>query len=711
MGILIIKAKVEKRNRPPKSCEPCRTRKLKCDRSLPCDTCVRRNKQSICHYASNADRNERRVDKGSSSSVAERLKHLEGLLTIVAQQRDPMASLIITDEISKAGGGNASIVTPASAISGGVGETKDGNNVVPPGLAGHVDSSHWSSILENIKAIREELPNESPPGKEQEQALPYNSPGDGSNAPGRMSPDLDFGSSKGVSHDSILAALPPRQVCDILISMFFRWHYTMMPILHPIKFQREYEAFWKAPRQASTTWTALLFALLSLSTAVYEASGMALPSSTPIPSSKDLSIKTQNCLLLCNYITSAEHAVEAFLLHLVGCWLRGRASDTNLWFLMGKLVQLAIIKGYHRDSSKLPNSNISAFDGEMRRRIWVCIYQLDSLMSFQLGLPSMVPSDSCDTELPRNLDQNQLHPDITELPPSRPMSENTTILYSIVKASVMAKFKEVVKHTRSPTPLSPETTVVLDAEVRQAYANIPDHFKYKPLTNFLTEEVSVILTRTTLELLYLKSIIVLHRQHLMYRNDSRSEFSRNACLEAARRLLERQAEMDRVTETGGQLHDMKWMITTLTLSDFTLAAMVICLDLTITVRLGVNSPPSPTTYQEVQSDLAIIQNAHKIWAVAGKLCSEARTVAHALDSTVERVNDFLSAWSLPVDSESWQTLDVESSSSLTNDSLYQINDLDMMDIIDWTFIDNQFQDPNINEIDLDMWLMEAARPL
>ncbi|KAM0413268.1 hypothetical protein ACHAPD_008364 [Fusarium lateritium] len=632
-------AKVEKRNRPPKSCEPCRTRK-----------------------------NERRVDKGSSSSVAERLKHLEGLLTIVAQQRDPMASLSITEDISAGGDGKASIVTPASIESRGAAEAKDGDSVVPPGLAGHVDSSHWSSILENIKAIREELPNESPPDKE--QALLNNSPGDGSEAPlGRMSPDLDFGSSKG------------------------------------------YEAFWKAPRRTSNTWIALLFALLSLSTGVYEASGMVLPSPVPIPPSKDLSTKTQHCLLTSNYILCNEHAVEAFLLHLVGCWLRSKASDTNLWFLMGKLVQLAISKGYHRDCSKLPNSNISAFDGEMRRRIWVCIYQLDSLMSFQLGLPSMVPSDSCDTELPRNLDQNQLHPDITELPPSRPLSENTTILYSIVKASVMAKFKEVVKHTRSTTPPTHETTLILDTEVRQAYVNIPDHFKYKPLTNFLTEEVSVILTRTTLELLHLKSIIVLHRQHLMYRNDSRSEFSRNACLEAARRLLERQAEMDRATKTGGQLHDMKWMITTLTLSDFTLAAMVICLDLTITIRLGADSPPSPTAYQEVQRDLKIIQNAHKIWIVAGELCSEARTVAHALGSTVERVNDFLSAWSLPADSESWQTLDVESSSSLTNDSLYQINDLDMMDIIDWTFIDNQFQDPNINEIDLDMWLMETAGPL
>ncbi|QPC80086.1 hypothetical protein HYE68_010838 [Fusarium pseudograminearum] len=590
--------KVEKRNRPPKSCEPCRTRKLKCNRNLPCDSCIRRNKQSICHYASNADRNERRVEKGTS--ITERLKHLEGLLTIVAQQRDPMASLSISDEGPRGAAGGTSFFTPGSIESRGGSEAKDNSNAVPQGPAGHLDSSHWSSILENIKAIREELPSESP--QEKEQTSPSNSSGVGSEQLGRMSPDLDFGSTKGTSDEIILAALPPRQVCDTLISMFFRWHYTMMPILHPVKFQREYERFWNSPRHTSNTWTALLFALLSLSTGVCEASGMVLNSPVPLPSSKDLSTKTQQRLLLGDYVSSNEHAVEAMLLHLVGCWLRSKASDTNLWFLMGRGVQLAISKGYHRDSSKVSNSTISAFDGEMRRRVWVCIYQLDALMSFQLGLPSMVPSDSCDTELPRNLDQNQLHPDIKELPPSRPLSENTTILYSIVKASVMAKFKEVVKHTRSPTPPSPETTVTLDVEVRQAYANIPEHFKYKPLTNFLTEE-------------------------------------------------------------------------------------------------------------EVQKYLAIIRNAHKIWVGAKEMSSEARTVAHALSSTMERVDDFLSAWTLPTDSEPWQTLDAESSGSLANNSLYQMNDLDMMDSIDWTFIDNQFQDPNINEIDLDMWLMDTVGPV
>ncbi|CAG7554681.1 unnamed protein product [Fusarium equiseti] len=665
--------------------------RLKCNRGLPCDACVKRNK--LCSYASNADRSESRV--GKNSSVVERLKHLESLLVAVAGQKGANQSPNTNDAAS---------VSPNS-VSKDISEARIGNNAGPSGLPNHLDSSHWSSILEDIKAIREDLPSESP------ESMSQNSPPEaGFNSREDTSLDFDLGSSNGASMETALVALPPKQICDTLTSMFFRWHYNMMPILHPTKFQREYEEFWSAPTSSSVTWVALLFALLSLSAGVSEASGMAKTSPIPMPTSSDLSKQTQQCLLLSDYIGSKEHAVEAFLLHLVGCWLRAKASDTNLWFLMGKVVQLALCKGYHRDSSKVPNAGISAFDGEMRRRVWVCIFQLDALMSFQLGLPSMVPSDCCDTDLPRNLDESQLHPDITELPPARPLSENTTILYSIVKASIMAEFKNVFKHTRAPNTHSLEDTFSLDAQVRKAYDNIPDNFKYRPLTNFITEDMSVVITRTTLALLHLKTIIVLHRQHLMYRRDSRSEASRNACLKAARRLLEIQAEMHHVTQPGGRLYDMKWLITSLTLSDFTLGAMVICLDLTVTMKLAADSLHSPDSDEGLQGHLTAIQNAHRIWLTAEKTTSEARTIAHALDSTIHRVNEFLSTRSLPGSSEMWQTLDGGSSSNMEDDLQDYMNPLDMIDSTDWTLIDNQFQDPDVQEFDLDMWLMETAGP-
>ncbi|KAF5643139.1 transcriptional regulatory [Fusarium sp. NRRL 52700] len=653
---MIGATKVEKRNRPPKSCEPCRTRK-----------------------------HDKREEK--RESVADRLKNLESLIATVAQKTQkpsPTSSMYNSEDTSQKQHVLMGIDNVHRADNSRSEAVANRDN--PAGaLVGQVDSSHWSSILENIRAIRDELPAASPQVSNVSSVTLIN---DASTSEA----DFDMGSPDGLTIEHILSALPPRQVCDTLVSLFFLSHYTMM--------------------QASPVWIALLLSLLSLSAGVYEISGMARSSQFPIPSSKALSKKTQECLRLSNYTAAKEHAVEAFLLLLVGCWLRAKVSDTNLWFLMGKVVQLAICKGYHRDSTKIPGPRISPFDGEMRRRVWVCLYQLDSLMSFQMGLPSMIPSDFCDTELPRNLHQSDFYPGIMELPPSRPLSENTTISYSIVKASVMAMFKKVVRHTRSLTPPSYEETVALDIEVRAAYNNIPDSFKYKPLTSFIVDEVSLIMSRTTIELLYLKSIIVLHRQYLTDRQDRRFEFSRKVSLEAAERLLERQAEIHHITLPGGLLHDKKWMITSLTLSDFTLAAMVICLDLTISIRNSTKTR-APLNDLELRKYLAIVEKAHEIWSSSSET-SEGRIVSHALDSTIQRVNDFLNT--SPA-SQGWpiSTTDTETPDYMATNFADQISDFDMIDSIDWfpqSLLDNQIQDPSsIQDFDLDMWLMDTAGPL
>ncbi|KAG4256748.1 hypothetical protein FPRO03_03758 [Fusarium proliferatum] len=697
---MIGATKVEKRNRPPKSCEPCRTRKLKCNRSLPCDSCIKRNKQTLCHYASNADRHDKRVEK--AETVADRLKNLESLIATVAQrtqESNPTSSTYTNEDKIQKEHGIAGINSfQLSDHSRSEAVANSGGDNVSSGLMGQVDSSHWSSILENIRAIRDELPAASP------QASTLSSVTLNNDASANEV-DFDMGSPSGLSIEHILSALPPRQVCDTLVSVFFLSHYTMMPILHPTKFQQEYELFWDSPSEKSPVWISLLLALLSLSAGVYEISGMARSSPFPIPSSKALSKKTQECLLLSNYTAANEHAVEAFLLLLVGCWLRAKVSDTNLWFLMGKVVQLAICKGYHRDSAKVPGSRISPFDGEMRRRVWVCLYQLDSLMSFQMGLPSMIPSDFCDTELPRNLNQSDFYPGIAELPPSRPLSENTTISYAIIKASVMSMFKKVVKHTRHLTPLSYEETISLDAEVRAVYDKIPDNFKYKPLTSFIVDEISIIMSRTTIELLHLKSIIVLHRQYLTDRQDSRFAFSRQASLEAAERLLERQAEIHQLTLPGGLLHDKKWMITSLTLSDFTLAAMVICLDLTVGIRNSVRTGANMEE-EEIHKNLKIIETAHEIWCSSSET-SEGRIVSHALDSTIRRVNDFIKTSSVSTTALGWSASAIN-----TETTDYIMNNFDMMESIDWSLLDNQIQDPSsIQDFDLDMWLMDTAGPL
>jgi hypothetical protein len=111
----------------------------------------------------------------------------------------------------------------------------------------------------------------------------------------------------------------------------------------------------------------------------------------------------------------------------------------QLWLDLGTVVRLAFRMGYHRDPRGL--TDITTFESEMRRRVWLHIFQIDALASFHMGLPSMVPAEYCDTEPPRNLHDTDLSVDMVTLPPSRPITENTPMLYGIVKAGIMAVFK------------------------------------------------------------------------------------------------------------------------------------------------------------------------------------------------------------------------------------------------------------------------------
>lgn len=253
---------------------------------------------------------------------------------------------------------------------------------------------------------------------------------------------------------------------------------------------------------------------------------------------------------------------------------------------MGTTIRLAIRMGYHRDPDTL--KGISVFDGEMRRKVWINIVQIDALMSFQAGFPSMIPIDCCDSHLPRNLDHADLQVSMMELPSSRPLSERTPILYIIVKSSIMSVFKKIVQHIQLPTPARYAATLSLENEMRQAYEGIPESHKRRDINRCFTDPTGLILERCTLELLYLKGIIILLRRFVNYDSHSQAyAASRRACVQAALEILDRQADISQACEPGGRLHEDRWMFSSLSVHDFLLAAMVVCLDLSVELKNDV----------------------------------------------------------------------------------------------------------------------------
>lgn len=211
------------------------TNRLKCNRAFPCDTCVRRGKESVCQYAPNADRNDRRP----RDSVSDRLKHLESLISSLAQKGvdvnalTPSSTFAASMDGQNAPGRAGVAETQCTPISDSGIPSEDraeltGGTQLHGIQASYVDSNHWSSILEDIRGIREQLTSGAiiEPTQAVEQATP-STDGIGSE-PEMDSHDLVFGVFEPSTMDHIIKAMPARHICDSLVSQYFQSRFTIL---------------------------------------------------------------------------------------------------------------------------------------------------------------------------------------------------------------------------------------------------------------------------------------------------------------------------------------------------------------------------------------------------------------------------------------------------------------------------------------------------
>jgi hypothetical protein len=97
--------------------------------------------------------------------------------------------------------------------------------------------------------------------------------------------------------------------------------------------------------------------------------------------------------------------------------MRNRANPATLFSLLGIASRTAQRLGLHRDGSKL---GLSPMQAEERRRIWWQLQAVDISNSQLLGCVSMTLYAEWDANLPGNLEDSDITPDLATLPPERP---------------------------------------------------------------------------------------------------------------------------------------------------------------------------------------------------------------------------------------------------------------------------------------------------
>lgn len=204
----------------------------------------------------------------------------------------------------------------------------------------------------------------------------------------------------------------------------------------------------------------------------------------------------------------------------------------------------------------------------------------DVIFSHQVSLPSMINENDCDTQLPNNIFDDEFHPDIKELPPSRPVTEPTPLSYMLAKSRLCNELGNILQMLNGINKhVSYDEIIRFDARVRQIMRELPPHLKLTSLEG-TEDSVTLLLARFNIDNLCQRVLCLLHRKYLpRARHNPRYAHSRRSAVEASVRALNQLDTMHRESEPGGRLQSVSWYIRSVATNDFTMAAILLILDL------------------------------------------------------------------------------------------------------------------------------------
>ena len=454
-----------------------------------------------------------------------------------------------------------------------------------------------------------------------------------------------FKGTARMDHSQLLASFPPRHLANELITRYFETENPATHIIHRPTFSKQYERHWMNPHGSTTAWLGMCFAMMTLALQSYhraddepkEFRGRSWEQSLHY-----LEYTTQ-ALVVADFTQPIVYMVETLCLYLQAESARTRDAETGVWILVGIVARLAMRIGLHRDPK--PFTALSPFQGEMRRRLWNFIRSADILMSYQCGMPSLIKSADCDTALPTNIFDEEFDEETKVLPPSRPLTEATPMSFMIVNCHMTFVLGKILEASSALTPLSYEAAMKLDNDLREVRTHIPPNLSLKSREESSLDPPAIIMQRYSLDLVYQKSQVALHRKFLnKARENPRFAYSRRTCVEACLQMLNHQLHLHHEAQPGGRLYSTPGSITSaVSQSDFLLAAMIICLDMYHTAAAESKGQSSGEMYDwslsKRQEMYDSIERAVGIWESLRDQSMEAFKAASVLKVMLDKLKN------------------------------------------------------------------------
>lgn len=339
--------------------------------------------------------------------------------------------------------------------------------------------------------------------------------------------------------------LPPRDLSDAMINLYFSSFESTHRILHVPTFRAEYQRYWDRPASASIELRLKILLVIGLGSSLHD------------HHSTDAALN--NADMIHQWIYAAQNwlsgplekdrlsisGLQIYCLTILARQIFSVGGDLT-WISTGSLVQIAMQMGLHRDPKNLPA--ITPLQAELRRRLWATILELVVQSSLDSGMPPRIYLDEFDTASPSNLNDEDLDETATVIQPHPKSTLTATSIQLMLLESLPVRLRIVqLLNNLHSEPTYPRT-LELSLALTEALRTCASKTKQTP------SEHCTPFRRNFLDYLVRRFMLPLH---MSFSSQSRAEpsyrHSRQASLDAALAIIspEPDAGFRRLMAVGG----------------------------------------------------------------------------------------------------------------------------------------------------------------
>ncbi|KAK6530525.1 hypothetical protein TWF694_003867 [Orbilia ellipsospora] len=407
---------VRKRNRKALSCKPCRNMKVKCDRSMPCDRCVKNNRVSDCIYDGEPESKKACVTGIGDSYSAGAYDEDSGSLSVL--NKSASKSHTERDKF------NMHVRKVGTAITH-----------YKCGKARYVGGSHWVHLFGEFEEIGPWYLHRMKDFALSRKEIKFLK----KTFKNKGRQNFPFCEMRPINHKEIPSLVPKKHLAEMYVKRYMDTFERTHPLFHEPTFRRELDGFWEDNSSVGTPWLASFFMMMFLGC-------WFMPLSQEKERHREIFDQlldgAQACMLASSF--RARNTIDVIRAYCMvaltkQCDALSHDDSNVVSITMALVTQIAMMGGVHRDPDHFKDMpNLEKF---IRRRVWNTVLYMNFQNSMDGGMPFLLGPGVYDCPPPLNQNDNDV---ATESGNWHPASVTTDCTHQIILRSVLAIGTEII---------------------------------------------------------------------------------------------------------------------------------------------------------------------------------------------------------------------------------------------------------------------------